>query len=188
MILYGKTKKKELVIDNVIEVVINIDKNIITFSKAAMEHFGIKDGYIGISEDEGTIVSGVPHRKAFFYKSDDKGGFKVFQNGNVNSKFYVRLLKDIFFRGSDTTQFKLDVSVIPTVIPTIPDMQFYEFLPSTESLVSDKTQQEVAKMLETFQTPTSECVTDTPELAQGPVTDVTDLIIAMANANPTITE
>ena len=173
MILYGKNKKKELVIDNIIEVVVNVNKNIITFSKAAMEHFGIEEGYIGISEDEGTIVAGVPHRKAFFYKSDEKGGFKVFKNGNVNSKFYVRLLKDIFFRGSDNMIFKLDISITPTVIDTIPDMQFYEFQPSTESIVSDSTKKEVEAMIEEI-------------TAETPVQDVADLIASMSPTTLTI--
>ena len=149
MILYGKTKKKPLIVDNKIEVLVNPDKAIITFSDAAMKHFNISEGYIGISEDEDTIVAGIASKKLYMYITKEGEGFKVFKNGNVNSKFYTLLLQNAFNKGGDG-MFKLDLSVTPTIIKDLEEISFFEFSKSIEGNVSKETTKEVAEFLESL--------------------------------------
>ena len=147
MILYGNTKKKPLVIDNVIEVVVNPEKALISFSKAALEHFGIVDKYIAIAEDEGTVVAGIANVKMYLYVAEDGKGFKVFKNGNVNSKYCALLLKDAFNKGMDGI-FKLDIQINPHIEADLPEVQFFEFTKSTEGIVSPKTQAETQTFID----------------------------------------
>lgn len=149
MILYGNTKKKPLIKSNIIEVLVNPDKAIINFSEAAMKHFGIAEGYIGISEDEGTVVAGVAERKLYMYITKEGEGFKVFKNGNVNSRFYALLLQDAFNRGG-TGIFKLDIATTPTVIKDLEEITFYEFSKSTEGIVAPQTKVETAAFVATL--------------------------------------
>ena len=133
MILYGNTKKKQLIVDTTVEILVDCSKSLITFSKSALDGLGLANKYVGLAEDDKYKAEN-RDRKIFLYEAQDKQGFKLFGNGNLTSNYYALLLKDTFSRGS-AESFKLTIDLTPIEDADAPGMKFYEIKKITKESV-----------------------------------------------------
>lgn len=149
MILYGNTKKKQLIVDTTVEILVDSSKSLITFSKAALDGLGLANKYVGIAEDD-KYKSENRDRKLFLYEAQDKQGFKLFGNGNLTSNYYALLLKDSFSRGN-TESFKLTIDLTPIEDENTPGIKFYEIKKIVKETAEVEPQQVVIE--ETIESP-----------------------------------
>lgn len=166
MILYGNTKKKQLIVDTTVEILVDCSKSLITFSKSALDGLGLANKYVGLAEDDKYKAEN-RDRKIFLYEAQDKQGFKLFGNGNLTSNYYALLLKDTFSRGS-VESFKLTIDLTPIEDADAPGMKFYEIKKITKESVETPVQS-VSTTTDTItevplETPVEENVWESPIL------------------------
>ena len=157
MILYGNTKKKQLIVDTTVEILVDCSKSLITFSKSALDGLGLANKYVGLAEDDKYKYEN-RDRKIFLYEAQDKQGFKLFGNGNLTSNYYALLLKDTFSRGS-AESFKLTIDLTPIEDADAPGMKFYEIKKITKESVETPVQS-VAQESEALEVTTPEVSMD----------------------------
>ena len=150
MKLYGrKLSKKTNVYDTEPTIMVDSSKGLLKFSPKAIAILNMADDWLGMSSDdvETTGIEGntIMKPEFYFYKAEEKQGFKMTATGNVNSRFYARELST-HFNNSSTDKFFIELSSEVTTIENM-DVKFYKVLESAKGLIDAPAKTEAEESL-----------------------------------------